>query len=171
MNTKNLVVMALMLGIGAILHLVVPGIYLGMKPDFSLVMLFLGIMLFPEKKHVLVLSIATGIISGMTTSFPNGFFPNIFDKFVSGFVFFGLFLLLKKKTTPLVYTLLTACCTLISGIVFLSAATLLVGLPGPFIGLFVTVVLPTTVLNSITINIIYPIITAIIRRTNLIPLT
>jgi hypothetical protein len=168
MKTKDLVFMALLVGLGAILHLTVPGIYLGMKPDFSLIMLFIGILLFPEKKHVLLLSLATGIISGMTTNFPNGFFPNFFEKPITGFIYFGLFLLLKKKRTPLVNGILTAAGTIVSGFVFLSLALLLVGLPGPFAALFTSVVLPTAAFNTAAVLIIEPLVRTVGKRSNLI---
>jgi len=36
MNTKNLVLMALLVGVGAALYVVTPGMVNGMKPDFML---------------------------------------------------------------------------------------------------------------------------------------
>ncbi|MED3563495.1 tryptophan transporter, partial [Bacillus xiapuensis] len=95
MNTKNLVALALLVGIGAVLHAVIPPIFLGMKPDMMLLMMFLGIILFPEFKNVLLLALVTGIISALTTGFPGGQIPNIIDKLVTAFVFFGLFAALK----------------------------------------------------------------------------
>jgi len=164
MQTKNLVLLALFVGIGTVLHAVVPGIYLGMKPDFSLTMMFLGILLFPDKRYVLLLAVATGIISGMTTTFPGGFVPNIIDKFVTGFVFFALVSLIKQYKNMFSYSLLTAIGTIISGVVFLGSALLIVGLPGPFVALFTSVVLPAVVFNVIAFMIIYPIITNIAKR-------
>ena len=70
MNTKKLVVLALLVGMGAVLHTVVPGFFLGMKPDMMLTMMFLGIILFPDKKSVLLLGLATGIISAINDFFP-----------------------------------------------------------------------------------------------------
>ena len=40
MNTKVLVSLALLVGIGAVLHTVVPPILFGMKPDMMLTMMF-----------------------------------------------------------------------------------------------------------------------------------
>ena len=48
MKTKNLVLMALLVGVGCALYLVIPGIMGGMKPDFMLTMMFVGILLFPN---------------------------------------------------------------------------------------------------------------------------
>ncbi len=50
MNTKSLVALSLLVGIGAVLHAVIPGVFLGMKPDMMLTMMFLGIFYFQTKK-------------------------------------------------------------------------------------------------------------------------
>lgn len=168
MNTKNLVVLSLLVGIGSVLHAVVPGIFLGMKPDMMLTMMFLGIILFPDKKSVLLLAIVTGLISGMTTTFPGGLIPNIIDKFVTAFVILSIFLVIKKFNTS-IFTIgaLTAIGTIVSGIVFLTSAYLLVGLPGPFVALFAAIVLPTTVVNTLVMVVLYPVATTVLKRTKL----
>jgi hypothetical protein len=168
MNTKNLVALALLVGIGAVLHAVIPGIFLGMKPDMMLAMMFLGIILFPDFKSVLLLGIVTGLISGITTTFPGGLIPNIIDKFVTSFVFFGLFLSLNKFRNNIVsVAILTAIGTIISGTAFLTSAYFIVGLPGAFAGLFAAVVLPAAVINTIAMIFIYPIALSIVKRTKL----
>ena len=168
MNTKNLVALALLVGIGAVLHAVIPGIFLGMKPDMMLAMMFLGIILFPDFKSVLLLGIVTGLIAGITTTFPGGLIPNIIDKFVTSFVFFGLFLSLNKFRNNIVsVAILTAVGTIISGTAFLTSAYFIVGLPGAFTGLFAAVVLPAAVINTIAMIIIYPIALSIVKRTKL----
>jgi hypothetical protein len=168
MNTKNLVALSLLVGIGAVLHAVIPPIFLGMKPDMMLTMMFLGIVLFPEIKNVTLVAMVTGVISGLTTTFPGGLFPNIIDKFVTGLLFFALFLLLNKFRNSVVSIgVLTAVGTLISGTVFLTSAYFLVGLPGPFVGLFAAVVLPATAINTIAMIVIYPIVSSIFKRTKI----
>jgi hypothetical protein len=168
MNTKNLVALALLVGIGAVLHAVIPGIFLGMKPDMMLAMMFLGIILFPDFKSVLLLGIVTGLISGITTTFPGGLIPNIIDKFITSFVFFGLFLSLNKFRNNIVsVAILTAVGTIISGTAFLTSAYFIVGLPGAFTGLFAAVVLPAAVINTIAMIVIYPIALSIVKRTKL----
>ena len=130
LNTKKLVAIALLVGMGTVLHAVVPGFALGMKPDMMLTMMFLGIILFPDKKSVLLLGLTTGIISGITSSFPGGLFPNIIDKFVTAFIFLALFLVFSKIQKSIVsVAILTAIGTLISGTVFLGSAYFLVGFP------------------------------------------
>lgn len=168
MKTKNLVVLALLVGIGTVLYNVIPGIFLGMKPDMMLAMMFLGIILFPDIKSVLLLGIVTGVISGLTSTFPGGFIPNIIDKIVTSLLFFGLFIAFNKFRTHIVsVAILTAIGTVISGTAFLTSAYFIVGLPGPFAGLFGAVVLPATILNAVAMIIIYPILLSIAKRTKI----
>lgn len=168
MNTKNLVVLALLVGIGAVLNTVIPPFFLGMKPDMMLTMMFLGIILFPEIKNVLLVAIVTGLISGLTTGFPGGQIPNIIEKPVTGLVFFALFLAIGKFRNSIIsVAILTAVGTIISGAVFLTLAYFLVGLPGAFTSLFGVVVLPTAVVNTIAMIVLYPVVHSVIRRTKL----
>ncbi|MCR8849612.1 tryptophan transporter [Rossellomorea sp. SC111] len=168
MNTKTLVSLSLLVGIGAVLHTVIPGIFLGMKPDMMLTMMFLGIILFPAKKNVLLLGLLTGVISGLTTQFPAGFLPNLIDKPVTAFVFYGLFLATKKITRSLLgASVLTAIGTLVSGSVFLLSAYVIVGLPGAFFALFAAVVLPATLVNAGAMFVVYPIINGILKRSTI----
>lgn len=168
MNTKNLVALSLLVGMGAVLHAVVPGFFLGMKPDMMLTMMFLGIILFPDKKSVLLVGAVTGLISGLTTTFPGGMVPNIIDKPVTAFVFFGILLLMQRYQYS-IYTVaaLTAVGTIVSGIVFLGSAYYLVGLPGPFTALFAAVVLPAAAFNTVFMAILYPVATTIFKRAKL----
>lgn len=169
MNTKNIVVLALLAGIGVVLHTVMPS-FLGIKPDMMLAMMFLGIILIPELKSVMLLAIVTGVLSALTTSFPMGQIPNIIDKPITALVFFGLFLALKKYRNSIVSVgVLTAVGTLISGTIFLGAASFLVGLPGntPFTALFVAGVLPAVALNTVIMVILYPVAQSIVKRTQL----
>jgi len=167
MNTKNLVVLALLAGIGVVLHTVMPA-FLTIKPDMMLAMMFLGIILIPEKKSVMLLAIVTGVLSGITTSFPGGTIPNIIDKPVTALIFFGLFLALKNYRNSIISVgVLTVVGTLVSGTVFLGSAYFLVGLPGPFAALFAAGVLPAVALNTIVMVILYPVAQSIVKRTNL----
>lgn len=166
MNTKNLVILALLVGMGTVLHTFMPGFNLGMKPDMLLAMMFLGIVLFPDFKNVLLLSIVSGVIAGLTTTFPGGLIPNMIDKPVSAFVFFALFLAFRKLQRNIIsIALLTGIGTMISGVVFLGSALIIVGLPGPFIALFTGTVLPATVANIIVMVILCPVANAIMKRT------
>ncbi|HZG74092.1 MAG TPA: tryptophan transporter, partial [Chondromyces sp.] len=119
-------------------------------------------------KNVLLVGIVTGMISGLTTTFPGGFLPNLIDKPVTAFVFYLLFLAGSKFSKNIIGAIaLTAIGTLVSGLVFLGSASVIAGLPGPFAALFATVVLPAAVVNSIMMLLIYPIVQSILRRSNI----
>ena len=168
MNTKVLVMLSLLVGIGAVLHAVIPGIVFGMKPDLMLIMMFLGIFLFPNLKNAVLLGSVTGVISGLTTTFPGGMIPNVIDKFFSALIMYGIFCLVQKiGKTFAVSLVLTFIGTLISGMIFLGSAYLIVGLPGPFLALAAGVVLPATVINTASMALIQPIANGILKRSNL----
>ncbi|RBW69329.1 tryptophan transporter [Bacillus taeanensis] len=168
MKTKNLVFMALLLGIGVVLHAVVPPFFFGMKPDMLLVMMFLGILLFPEKKHVLMLGLAAGLISAATTNFPGGQLPNVIDKTMTAYIFFGMLLIITKfRYSTVTAAILAAVGTLVSGTIFLTAAFYIVSLPAPFLALFLSVVLPATIVNTAAIAVVYPITQTIMKRSKL----
>jgi len=170
MNTRVLVFMSLLVGMGAVLHSVMPGVLGGMKLDLLITMMFLGILLFPEKKNVLIVGIVAGVISALTTTFPAGQIPNMIDKPISAFAFFGLFLLVKKYSkNVIVASILAAVGTVVSGTIFLGSALFTAGLPGTstFLGLFIGIVLPTAAMSAILMAIVYPIAQQIIKRSKL----
>lgn len=167
MNTKNLVLMALLVGVGAALYVITPGMVQGMKPDFMLTMMFIGILLFPTFKETFLLAIATGVLSGLFTTFPAGFIPNVIDKAITGFVFLTIVLIIKKLATKTaVAAVLVGFGTILSGSIFLSVALFVFGadVGATFIALFIGVVLPAVAFNVIAFIIIYPIITNLLKR-------
>ena len=167
MNTKNLVLMALLVGVGAALYVVTPGIAQGVKPDFMLTMMFIGILLFPTVKETFLLSIATGIISGLFTTVPAGFIPNVADKAITGFVFLIVILALKKFISNIVVSaILVGLGTVLSGTIFLSMALFVMGtnLGETFAVLFAGAVLPAIAINVVAFVIIYPIVTNLVKR-------
>lgn len=167
-NTKILVFLSLLMGIGAVLHAALPSIFLTVKPDMMLTMMFLGIILFPNKKFVFLLGAVAGVITALTTGVPGGQIPNIIDKFVTAFVFFGMFLAVSKFNKSVIsLAVLTAIGTLISGSIFLGSVALFADLPGSFLTLFTALVLPTAALNTIAIIIVYPIVNGIMKKTSL----
>lgn len=173
MNTRNLVLLSLLIGIGAVLHMVVPPILFGMKPDMLLSMMFLGIALVPRLNYVVLLSILTGIISAMTTSVPGGQIANIIDKPLTALIFLGMLLICDKLISRnMSIPFLTAMGTMISGSVFLAVALFIFGfMQGGFIPLFLTIVLPAAAINTIVMIVVYPIIQGILKRTQPIILT
>ena len=150
-NTKQLVTNALLLAVGFLLHYVTPAIG-SMQIDFSLITLILVINLSKNHFSTCIASgIATGIFAGLTTKFPLGLVPNIIDKIVTTIVVYFLIKLLDKTSlqSRIKSIAVNAVGTLVSGVVFLVSALLLTGLPAPFGLLFVTVVIPTIVVNTV----------------------
>ena len=150
-NTKQLVTNALLLAVGFILHYVTPAIG-SMQIDFSLITLVLIIAFNKNSFNTCIASgIATGIFAGLTTKFPLGLVPNIIDKIVTTVVVYSLIRLLDKTalSSKIKAIAVNAVGTLVSGLVFLGSALILVGLPASFGLLFVTVVLPAIVVNTV----------------------
>ena len=157
MKTKQLVINSLLLAVGFILHYVTPAIGLPMQIDFSLITLVLIINLNKNSfSTCLAAGIATGIFSGITTKFPLGFIPNIIDKITTAIAVYLLIKLLDKTAlhSKIKAIIVNAIGTLVSGVVFLASALLLVGLPAPFGVLFVTIVVPAVVVNTIVGSIV-----------------
>ena len=150
-TTKQLVINSLLLAVGFILHYVTPAIG-SMQIDFSLITLILIITLNRNSLTTCIASgVATGIFAGLTTKFPMGLVPNIIDKLVTTIAVYLLIRLLDKTSlsSKIKAVITNAVGTLISGTVFLVSALLLVGLPTPFSVLFITVVIPAIVVNTI----------------------
>ena len=150
-NTKQLVTNALLLAVGFLLHYVTPAIG-SMQIDFSLITLILVINLSKNHFSTCIASgIVTGIFSGITTKFPLGFVPNLIDKIVTTVFIYLLIKLLDKTalSSKIKAIAVNAVGTLVSGVVFLASALILVGLPASFGLLFVTVVLPAIVVNTV----------------------
>ena len=151
-NTKQLVINALLLAVGFILHAVTPVLGLPMQPDFSLIALILIVVLNKNNfGSCVVAGIATGIFSGVTSKFPMGLIPNIIDKIITTIVVYLLIRLLDKTvlSSKVKAVVTNAIGTLISGVVFLVSALLLVGLPAPFGVLITTVVIPAIIINTV----------------------
>ena len=165
MNTKRLVLNAILLAMGLVLHQITPPIFT-IKPDTTLIMLFtLMIMNRDDYKTCLIGGIIAGVFAAMTTSFPGGQIPNIIDKLVATNVMFVVMKVsyklpfinkLEEKTRDLVVTgEIVVLGTIVSGTTFLTAAQILVGLPGNFTALFIAVVLPAVIINLLVGIIIY----------------
>ena len=151
-TAKQLVTNALLLAVGFLLHYVTPAMGLSMQIDFSLITLILVITLNRNNFSTCLASgVATGIFSGLTTKFSMGLIPNIIDKITTAIFVYLLIKLLDKTAlhSKIKAVITNAVGTLVSGVVFLVSALLLVGLPAPFSVLFVTVVIPAIVVNTI----------------------
>ena len=151
-TTKQLTINALLLAVGFILHYFTPAIGLPMQIDFSLITMILVINLNRNSFSTCLASgVATGIFSGITSKFPLGFIPNIIDKITTAIVVYLLLKLLDKTAlhSKIKAVITNAVGTVISGTVFLVSALLFTGLPAPFSVLFITVVIPAIVVNTI----------------------
>ncbi|MET1247277.1 tryptophan transporter [Sporolactobacillus sp. STCC-11] len=167
MKLKNLIIVALLLAIGTILHAVVPGF--PMKSDFGLVMLFLSLFLFADLKTFVIIGFVDGILAGLTTTLPGGFIPNVVDKLITSTVVFLVFYLIARHLQPKVKyifgVVLAGLGTLLSGTIFLTVAILVAGMNSAAFGtLFIAMVLPTALANLVLFAVLYPIIVKIGER-------
>ncbi len=105
-------------------------------------------------------------MSALTTTVPGGEIANLIDKPITALVFFGLYLLTQNRVNGhIAAPILTALGTIVSGSIFLAAALFIVSLlDGAFIPMFITVVLPAAVVNTIVMTVIYPIVQGIMKR-------
>ena len=95
MKTKNMILTALFLAIGFILHSSVPGIF-GMKFDLFLAFMFLSIVIYPTLQNALLAGAVGGMITALTTTFPGGQLPNFIDKMVTALI---VYLMIKAMTS------------------------------------------------------------------------
>jgi len=150
MKTNKIIITSLFLAIGLILHQITPGIFFGIKPDFLLVFMILSIILTKDFKITLITGIVAGALCALTTSFPGGQLPNIIDKIITSIIVYAIYKSSNSNASSSIkLTGIYFLGTLISGSIFLGTALILFGLPAPFLILFISIVLPTSVLNSL----------------------
>ena len=150
MNTKKMVINALLLAIGAILHQITPALGLPMQPDFALAMLFI-IMIINNNdyKTSIIAAIITGVFTALTTKFPGGQLPNIIDKMVTVNLMYVILLSINKITDSI-------------KINESIKKNLLVLISFPI--LFVTIVIPALIINTIGGFILYQTINISLKR-------
>lgn len=166
MNLKNNIFTTLLLAIGLIMHQITPGILGGMKFDFLIIFMIIAILLNPNFKNAILTGLLGGILSAMTTTFPGGQLPNILDKLVTCLVLYFLISTLKKINLNYVFIgLLGGIGTFVSGMVFLTSALYIVGLPAPLMALVVGIVFPTTIINTIGTVFVYKIVKTAMKST------
>jgi len=159
MKLEKMILTALLMAIGLVLHQIVPPIVGGMKPDFLLAMLFIALYIDSSPKNALLTGILAGIFSALTTGFPGGQIANMCDKMVTAFAVIAMIKVFGKMSHHLSVPIIAAIGTLISGTVFLATAIMVVGsLPMAFSVLFVTVVLPAAAVNTIATYIVFNIV-------------
>lgn len=154
MKIKSMTEIGILLAIGFVLHSFFPPIWLGMKPDFSLAMLFAVMIIKRDVKLALMAGFATGVFTAMTTGFPGGQVANIVDKTLTTLII--MIPLLRIRSNHLAFVgIVNFAGTILSGTIFLGTAALVSGLPGPMLILMATVVLPAAFINSVTGTILY----------------
>ena len=160
MNLKKLTTLSLFLAIGFILHQISPPIFFGIKPDFLLTMMVMSLLFCESYKETLIVSIVFGMFAALTTGFPGGQIPNIIDKIISAALIYNIKTHFTKKNYFKV-PILAFLCTLVSGIVFLISVSFIMSLPTNIFILFATIVIPTSLINTIVSLAIYNLIVRI----------
>lgn len=177
MSLRDTLQIGLLLAIGYVLHVIVPGYGAGMKPDTILAMLFVIILMHRNFKVTITAGLCAGLIAALSTTFPSGQIPNIIDKTITAVVVYLLVLVLANPLERLLekasvkFMGMTAslgtflACgiigfvgTIVSGTIFLGSALFLVGLPAPFSVLFYSVVIPTALVNIVAVMVLYPLV-------------
>lgn len=167
MNMKKMILNSLLLGIGVLLRQLTPPFLLGMKPDFSLVMLFIIIFYNDDFKSCIASGFVCGIFAAMTTSFPGGQLPIFIDKLITTtIVYFTVKALKKHLVDQAVMVIVIFLGTIISGTAFLYIAKILAGLPADFSLLFVSIVLPASFINTAMGMVVFNIFKIGVKRSN-----
>lgn len=121
-QVRNLTISAVFMALGLVLHLMVPGIFFGVKPDFLLSMMFISLMIVSDVKEALLIGIAGGIMSALTTGFPGGQIPNFIEKIITALVVFYMIKAMGKNFSIPKIILIFALGTMVSGTLFLTIA-------------------------------------------------
>ena len=165
-NVKKMILNAILIAIGALLHQITPALGLPMQPDFAIVMLFIIILINKDYKTTLISSIIIGMITALTTKFPGGQLPNIIDKLITAHVIYVMFKAMGSRVSDNIKILVALSFgTIVSGLSFLVSASIIVGLPGSFMTLVTVVVLPAVLMNIILGTILYKSIGVALRAT------
>ena len=122
MKIRNLTISGVFMTLGLVMHFMVPGIFFGVKPDFLLSMMFISLMITSDIKETLLIGIAGGIMSALTTGFPGGQIPNFIEKIITSLVVFFIIKTMKNNYSIPKVILIFAIGTLVSGTMFLSIA-------------------------------------------------
>lgn len=159
MKLKNNIFTTLLLAIGFVLHQITPGILGGMKFDFLVAFMIVSLILNPKFENALLTGLLAGILSAMATTFPLGQIPNIIDKVLTSIILVTIIKLLGKfNLNTILVGLIGGIGTFISGMIFLTSAAFISGLPAPMLALIVTIVIPTSFLNMVGTVFIYKIV-------------
>ena len=122
MKTRNLTISAIFMALGLVMHFLVPPIFGGVKPDFLLSMMFISLIIAGDIKEAILIGVAGGIMSALTTSFPGGQIPNFIEKIIVAVTIFFLIQKFGKGLNKYQTVFIYALGTLLSGVLFLLLA-------------------------------------------------
>ncbi|WP_366924559.1 tryptophan transporter [Metallumcola ferriviriculae] len=159
MSLRESIQVSLLLGIGALLHLITPQILPGMKPDPSLAMLFVVVMLHRNIRPIILAGMVAALLAALTGT-PGMQVANLIDKFSTTLIVY--LVLVKPMYGKINDKVLAGICglfgTMISGGIFLTAAIFVLGLEMNFTALYATIVLPTAIINTVVTVVLYPLV-------------
>lgn len=155
MNLRKNIISSLLLAIGFVFHALIPGFYAGVKPDFMLVFMVIAILIHPTRQNTILVSLMGGILTAFTTSMAGGQLANIIDKAVTCLFLYMIIRLCKGRIRMIGAMLLGGSATLVSGGVFLFILLITLGLPMGFTLMFLSIVVPTALINIPLTGIVY----------------
>jgi hypothetical protein len=166
MNTKKMIINAILISIGVILHVAAPTVGLPAQPDFAVAMLFIIMLLNKDYKTTLISGIIIGIFTAMTTKTPGGQLPNMIDKLITCNIMYLVLLPLREKVNKNIQAIvLLLLGTMISGLTFLISLATIYGIEGSIIAPIVAIVIPTALINLVVGIIIFKVVERAIKQT------
>ena len=138
----------------------------GMRFDFLLSFMFICLIITRDFKSALLIGVLGGFLSALATTFPGGQLPNILEKILVSIYVFGLLKVFKKDMNIFKLGFLSLTATFLSGFLFLTFASILVGLPASLSSLILAVVVPATLLNGLGTVFLYQLVNKAIRYSN-----
>ena len=137
---------------GALYHLVFPGIPIagGMKPDVSLAILFILIILKKDFRLIILSAIILGVMTTMTSSLVDGAWINLVEKILTATLvyYFAKFINSKynlEDTYPVL--LISSLGAVISAFIFIIMTYIFGVMPGPIPVLLQKIIIPSAILN------------------------
>lgn len=153
MNVKQSVKAMMILTLGFVLNTVIPPFLLGMKPDFLLVFMFVALNFVEKPKDIMIIIILAMIFAAVSSVMAGGFIANAVDKCITGCLYVIVTQRMNRNLITETVTVIIG--TMVSGIIFLLTLFVLGFLPSIPVALFITIVLPTALLNGLLSYILY----------------
>lgn len=151
--TRKISHLSILLALGLVLNMSMQIFSIqGMKVDFVVVMLCISILNADTVQEAFMAGIAYGILTALTSTFAFGQVANLIDKVIVSLVMFqikNIFkITLEDKGKLIVYAALA---TIMSGSIFLLIALSFSNMIETFPLLFLTVVIPSAIGNSLVV--------------------